>query len=587
MRYLRMLSNSMAAAALATSYVIALVLHLNPNLPLHPARLFPLVSTVGLYYVIHLTVVSYVLLVLRQLFAREVFSPAWISVDVLTWLSAMAAAAGGVLMWRNLMTFSFVLDLPTTSALASCAMILIATAGLFLLLAVLRRKVPHARRVWAALLVAAMAASLAALLALRGPGVPPLLEARRIDASFDRRRPEVSGRVTVIAIDAASLDLITRATAEGRLPNFGRILDAGAVRHLATLHPTSAEAVWAAVATGKLPQKNGVRSSAIYLLAGGREAMQLLPDYCFAHGLERFGFLTEQGHTSATFRTRTLWSILSTEGFTVGVVGWPLTQPAPVVRGYVVGDAYHRVALTASGLDDPSAIYPPALQLLALAAMDEAINETPAVVPASIGSADRNPGEARHEMPARTDRIYDRIAAAMARERPTQVTLTRYQSLDPIGHYFLRYALPAEFGDVTDEDRRRLGSMLERHYAAIDDAIGAAMTGLGPEDLLIVVSGYGMEPLGFGKRLIERMIGDPEISGTHEAAPDGFLLAYGAPVARGRQQARASVVDVAPTILYFLGLPLGRDMDGYARTDLFQRSFTDERPITYIPTYDR
>ena len=70
-------------------------------------------------------------------------------------------------------------------------------------------------------------------------------------------------------------------------------------------------------------------------------------------------------------------------------------------------------------------------------------------------------------------------------------------------------------------------------------------------------------------------------------APDGFLLAYGASVARGRQQARAAVVDVVPTILYFLGLPIGRDMDGYARTDLFQRLFTDERPITFIPTYDR
>jgi predicted AlkP superfamily phosphohydrolase/phosphomutase len=587
MRYLRMLSNSMAAAALATSYVIALVLHLNPNLPLHPSRLFPLVSTVGLYYVVHLTVVCYVLLVLRQLLAREVFSPAWISVDVLTWLSAMAAAAGAILMWRNLVTFSLVLDPPTTSALVSSVLVLVATSSLFLLLAVLRRKVPHARRVWAALLVVVMAASVAALLTLRGRGVPPLLEARRIDASFDRARAEVSGRVTVIAIDAASLDLITHATAEGRLPNFGRILDAGAVRHLATLHPTSAEAVWAAVATGKLPQKNGVRSSAIYQLAGGADAVELLPDYCFAHGLERFGFLVEQGHTSATFRTRTLWSILSTEGFTVGVVGWPLTQPAPVVRGYVVGDTYHRVALTASGLDDPSAIYPLELQVLALAAMDAAINETPAVVAASIDSADRNSGEAGHETPARTDRIYDRIAAALARARSTQVTLTRYQSLDSIGHYFLRYALPAEFGDVTDEDRRRLGSVLERHYAAIDETIGAAMARLGPDDLLIVVSGYGMEPLGFGKRLIERVIGDPDISGTHEAAPDGFLLAYGAPVARGRQQARASVVDVAPTILYFLGLPLGRDMDGYARTDLFQRSFTEERPITYIPTYDR
>ena len=585
MRYLRMLSNSMAAAALATSYVIALVLHLNPNLPLHPLRLAPLLATVGLYYAVHLTVIFYILLVVRQLFAREVFSPAWISVDVLTWLAAAAAAAGATLMWRNVETFSLVLDPQTTSALTASAAALAETAGLCLLIAVLRRRTPEARGVWASLLAFVTIASVAAVLGLRGRGASPPLEARPIDAPFDRTRPDAAARVTVIAVDAASLDLITRATAEGRLPNFGRILDAGAVRHLATLHPTSAEAVWAAVATGKLPQKNGVRSSAIYQLAGGGGAVQLLPDYCFAHGLERFGFVVEQGHTSATFRTRTLWSILSTEGFTVGVVGWPLTQPAPVVRGYVVGDTYHRVGLTPSGIDDPSAIYPPELQVDALAAMDRAMNDSGPVVLASL------PGgvfaDLRQQAPARTDRIYDRIAQAMSAARSPQVTLTRYQSLDQIGHYFLRYAVPSEFGDVDDEDGRRLGSVLERHYAVIDEAIGRAMAGLRSDDLLIVVSGYGMEPLGFGKRLIERVIGDPEISGTHEAAPDGFLLAYGASVDRGGQQARASVVDVTPTILYFLGLPLGRDMDGFARTDLFQRSFTAERPIAFIPTYDR
>ena len=589
MRYLRMLSNSLAAAALATSYVIALVLHLNPNLPLHPTRLAPLLATVGLYYVVHLTVIFYILLVVWQLLARELFSPAWLSVNVLTWLGAMAAAAGATLMWRNLVTFSLVVDAATARALLASTMVLSAVAILCALTGILRRRAPQARAVWAPMFVVIVLSSMAALLALRGRGVPPLLEARSIDVSFDRARPDVSGRVTVIAIDGASLDLITSATAEGRLPNFGRILDAGAVRHLATLHPTSAEAVWAAVATGKLPQKNGVRSSAIYQLAGGGGAVQLLPDYCFAHGLERFGFLVEQSHTSATLRTRTLWSILSTEGFTVGVVGWPLTQPAPVVRGYVVGDTYHRVALTALGIDDPSAIYPPELQLEALAAMESAMGDAPRVVAASIGSSGHAASgpDPREDGPARTDLVYDRIAQEMSRTRGAQVSLTRYQSLDAIGHYFLRYAQPSDFGDVTEDERRRLGSVLERHYGVVDEAIGRAMSGLGPDDLLIVVSGFGMEPLGFGKRLIERVIGDPEISGTHEAAPDGFLLAYGASVARGRQQGRASVVDVTPTILYFLGLPLGRDMDGYARTDLFQRAFTEERPIAFIPTYDR
>src|SRR5260370_19996016 len=101
MRYLRMLSNSMAAAALTTAYVIALVVHLNPNLPLHPVRLMPIVATVGLFYFVHLTAIFYILLVMRQL-VPEVVSPAWISVDVLTRLGAIAAAARAALMRRSL-----------------------------------------------------------------------------------------------------------------------------------------------------------------------------------------------------------------------------------------------------------------------------------------------------------------------------------------------------------------------------------------------------------------------------------------------------------------------------------------------------
>src|SRR5258706_296715 len=121
MRYLRMLCNSMAAAALGTAYVIALVLHLNPNLPLHPTRLMPLV----------------------------------------------------------------------------------------------RRRAPDSRAAWTTLFVATILSSVAAPLALRGRGTPPVLEARPIDAAFDTARTEPGGRVMVIAIDAGSFDLVTRATAEG------------------------------------------------------------------------------------------------------------------------------------------------------------------------------------------------------------------------------------------------------------------------------------------------------------------------------------------------------------------------------------
>ena len=81
-----MLSNSLVAGMLAAGYVVVLVLQLNPSLPLSPVRLMPLVTTVGVFYAVHLTVIFYIVLVVRQLLAAEVFSPAWLSIGVLVWL---------------------------------------------------------------------------------------------------------------------------------------------------------------------------------------------------------------------------------------------------------------------------------------------------------------------------------------------------------------------------------------------------------------------------------------------------------------------------------------------------------------------
>ena len=583
MRFLRLLSNAAAAGCLATAYVLTVVLQLNPTLQLDPTRLAPLVATPGLVYAIHFTVLFYVLLVLRQLLAREAFAPAWLSVGVLVWLGAVTAAAGAALMGANAYTFARVLDETTVVAMVQGAVALGVATILFLLLAWARRAWGReARAVWAVLWLLVAGGSVAVPVAFRGAGTVPLLEARPLDAAIDFMAAERGARLNVIAIDGGSLEFIARATAEGRLPNFGRILDAGAVMHLATIHPTSAEAVWAAAVTGKLPLKNGVRSASSYQLPGGSDALQLLPDYCFANQLVRFGFLVEDPHTSATLRTRALWSILSTHGVSVGAVAWPLTEPAPAVRGYVVSDTYLRLSDTPSGIVDASGVYPADMQRSVTKAAARAFAEMSPIV-----SASSLPLELRHREPGQTDQAYDRIARDLADARSPQVTLTRYQSLDAIGHYFLRYALPLAFGDVSDDEHRALGQVLERHYRLIDDAVGRAIQALGPEDLLLVVSGYGMEPMGIARRFMEQAIGDADMNGTHDAAPDGFLMAYGATVAPGRALARAAVVDLTPTILYFLGLPIGRDMDGYARTDLFRRTFTDERPITFIPTYDR
>jgi predicted AlkP superfamily phosphohydrolase/phosphomutase len=578
-RYLRMLSNSILAGALAATYVVVLLLLLNPSLPTDPRTFGPLALSVGAFYTAYCAAAAYLLLIVRQVVGREMFSPAWVSVTVLAWLGAVAAAVGAVVFWANISTFALVLEPRTVTALTQGVIALAATALLLLIIALLQAYGGR-RIVWAAWLVAVIGASIAVPLAFRGPAERPPLEARSF-VGVMTAPVEHEARVSVIALDAGSLELITSAAAEGRLPNFGRILDAGAVAHLATLHPTSPEAVWTAVATGKLPQKNGVRSAAVYRLAGRSrsDALELLPDHCLATGLLRFGILSEDRLTSASVRAMALWSILSRAGISVSVLNFPLTYPAPILRGFAVSDTYARNANSPSEFGDPKELYPFDLRDDVMQAL--ASEETARPPLALEGIAER------FRAPSRTDLAYETLRRTLAVTHPTQVSIMRFASTDPIGHYFLRYAMPSRFGDVSDDERRRLGGVLEAHYGLVDDAIGRAIAALEPEDLLLVVSGFGIEPLGVGKRVLERLIGDPDVSGTHEAAPDGFLMAYGASVAKTRQLRRASVVDVVPTILYFLGLPIGRDMDGYARVDLFQPAFTREHPMTFVPTHEQ
>jgi hypothetical protein len=576
-RFLRMSTNSLAAGVLTAAYVLVLFSLLNPSLSRNPRELAACATTLGVFYAVWGSAAAYVLLLGRALFGRVRFSPAWISVTVVAWLAAAASAGGALLMWANLRTFSLVLEATTVRGLTRSAIVMAAVSGLLLLTAVLQRRGAH-RRVLAAWVVSLCVTSIAVPLALADGRSAATLDTPPLGELVDVPPADRPARVTIIALDAGSLEFITNATSEGRLPNFGRILDAGAVAHLATLHPTSADAVWAAVATGKLPQKNGVRSAAVYRLAGRpSSSIELLPDFCFAAGLARFGLLTEEPRTSASLRTRPLWTILSAARLRVGVVNLPLTSPASAVRGFMVSDTWARHDERAIDRSGSNRLYPADLEDMARAS-----RAGTGVLPAPLnGLAER------YRAAILTDRLYERVYQALAAADPVDVSMRRFQSFDVIGHYFLRYAMPQRFGDVSDEDRRRFGGVLEAEYTIVDEALGVAIETLGPDDLLLVMSPYGMEPLSIGKRLIELLIGDPETSGSHEGAPDGFLMAYGASVARTRQLRRASVVDVLPTVLYYLGLPVARDMDGYARADLFLQSFTDERPITFIPTYDR
>jgi Type I phosphodiesterase / nucleotide pyrophosphatase len=576
-----MLSNSVIAGGVAAAYLVVLVLQLNPSPLLAASSTWWLMGVIWAGYGVNLSALFYALIVAQQVLSTEALSPGWFSVRLLALLLAGAAAAGAALMWLNLAGLRATLDAEAARRMTVGASVLTGCAAAFVVVAVLHVSIGRrGGRLGGLAVLLLMVASLGLPLAARGKGYEAAPGGRRVEMRGFPPAQDTGTRVFLLGLDGASLDIISPAAADGRLPNFGRMLDGGAAVHLATLRPTQPGPVWAAVATGKLPFKNGVRSAATYAAGAGDQSVDLLPDFCFAHGLVRAGLLSETTQTSAAFQAQPVWAILSRAGLSSAVVRWPLTWPAQPLLGELVTDQYQRASDLSVALDEPGLTYPTALAL-DLRREPEGAPPGGTPVPAGMRGADY-PGEA----PLALDRAYVSIADRLESLGPAAFSALRLEGIDTVGHYFLRQALPRAFGDVSDEERRIYGQVLEQYYRYVDGEIGRLLDRLGPRDVLLVISPFGIEPLSPAKRLLEHSLGNAALSGTHERAPDGFLLTYGAHVRAGRLP-RGSVVDVTPTLLYFLGLPVGRDMDGFARTDIFTGDFTADRPIAYIPTYER
>jgi predicted AlkP superfamily phosphohydrolase/phosphomutase len=66
-------------------------------------------------------------------------------------------------------------------------------------------------------------------------------------------------------------------------------------------------------------------------------------------------------------------------------------------------------------------------------------------------------------------------------------------------------------------------------------------------------------------------------SGTHRE--NGIFIAYGKPLKRGVRITNPHIMDMAPTILYTIGLPVPEDMDGRILIECFKDDFIKENPV--------
>ncbi|NIN69532.1 MAG: hypothetical protein GTO63_33590 [Anaerolineae bacterium] len=92
---------------------------------------------------------------------------------------------------------------------------------------------------------------------------------------------------------------------------------------------------------------------------------------------------------------------------------------------------------------------------------------------------------------------------------------------------------------------------------------------------------YGsQESSVFGDRITVHDLQDQAMSGVHRLS--GVFLLRGAHVSKAKKIEGARIIDLAPTILYALGLPTPRSMDGRALTHAFIEGYADSHPVAYV-----
>ena len=168
------------------------------------------------------------------------------------------------------------------------------------------------------------------------------------------------------------------------------------------------------------------------------------------------------------------------------------------------------------------------------------------------------------------DLTYQRAGSLLRAAYDPPFFATYVYGLDVAGHAFFRYAHPDRFGDVRPADVAPLRPRA-RPLPGPGGPVGrrSSAQGLRPGEVLFVVSGYGMEPVPLVAAPAQRS------SRRRGRERDARRRARRLPARRGRRHPgggehpeQASVLDLAPTILYLFGLPVARDMEGRVLTEI-------------------
>jgi tetratricopeptide (TPR) repeat protein len=401
--------------------------------------------------------------------------------------------------------------------------------------------------------------------------------------------PEPTGvRLVLIGLDGADWAVVDPLMRQGRLPNLARLVATGARGNLRSYDPMISPLLWTTMVTGVGPDVHGVADFQAIDAATGRR----IPI------------------TSRFRKIKALWNILGDAGLDSAFVAWWASYPAEQVRGFQVSNlvAFETVRQRPSGTPPPSGItFPPGyfaeIRPSLVSAADLTYEEVRAILhidrsefekarrevlePAAADPEAQNRKTAQLPVPLALSiltgsRNYATIGADLARRR-LPLTAVYFEGIDMMGHRF-QHCMPPRMAICPESDFSRYQNAVTAFYARQDELIGEILEAAGPDATVMVVSDHGFRTGASRPRDRLPFTTQQPVEWHRE---EGIMALSGPGVRPSpRLLARATLFDVAPTILYLLGMPVSREMTGHVLLEAIDPAFIRAHPVRAIASYE-
>jgi len=549
------------AGAIFGLYIANLLYFLNPQIDITPARL--LVVTI-VYGLICGFLFGSAMWGLRALRVRVWGRPDEYRTHGFGFV-VLAAFIASAIYWIHLEVFRIYLPVGAVRVLQKATNAITVTAFLLLLLWVLERNADRQR----SRLVFVAGVVLIALSSV-------FLYERRDSYRTEKQRVVVANIGTVagqrpvllVAVRNLPYDWIVTMIGEGSLPFFEQARSRAYFTRLEPFPTMDAKALWASIATGKLPFRHGVTGRFAYRTLLNRDPDDRFLIVPSGVGFKAWGLIPPVQRISTQLPSGDslpLWTLFERIGLRGAVIDWPSSDAAGA--SIVVTDDFFGASSASRAREvSPHAFLPQAERLL------------------------QQPPETAMQRFAGAPKARQRIAAALAADLSAvaivrDVAPNRAFALDAVAlngfeeaqraiHIFANELPPKT--DVKGEVARAYAEQLDRMLASLAHDF--------PDHLIVVVSPSGPVPPAISATPYE--IVRDHIVADDPGADDGFVLIIGAGVAHRDNPVAARAEDVVPTILYAAGLPVARDMDGRVLTDAFDEELLRRNPLSVVQTYE-